>query len=212
MCRVNRSPVLPGAGGKSPACRRAAHVGFTLIEVLIALAVFAILAIVAYRGLAQMTQAKQILDADTRKWRDITLVLGRFEEDLSQFAARPWRDEGGVVRPALRGGAGGVDINGAQLELIRFDNGRFVHLGYRLRNNRLEMLLWDAVDLAPRSEPQVHRLLEGVERFEVRFIDATGQWQLSWPVGPEVNLPPRGVELTLGFPGGDSVRRLVALP
>lgn len=203
MCHAKTYPRLRGT---------ARSAGFTLFEVLIALAIFAILAVVAYRGLAQMTTAKQALDADTRKWRDLTLVLGRFDEDLSQVAARPWRDDGGVSRPPLRGGAAPIDNNGAKLELVRFDSERFVHLGYRLREERLEMLMWGDLDQAPRSQPQVLLLLDGVRDFSVRFLDNSGQWQLTWPPGGNPNLPPRGVELAMTLRGGDTITRLVALP
>lgn len=186
--------------------------GFTLFEVLIALVIFAIMAVVAYRGLAQMTGAKQILDADTRKWRDLTLVLGRFDEDLSQVAARAWRDDGGVSRPPLRGGGAALDNNGAQLELVRFDSERFVHLGYRLQQGRLEMLMWGDIDQAPRTQPQVLLLQDGVREFGVRFLDNSGQWQLTWPPGGNPNLLPRGVELSMTLSGGDTITRLVALP
>lgn len=192
------------------ASKRRGSRGFTLIEILIALAVFAILAMVAYRGLAQMTNAKQIVDADTRRWRDLALVVGRFEEDVSQIAPRTWRDEWGVVQPPVRGGTVGGG-GSAQLDLVRFDNGRFIHLGYRLNAGRLELVLWNGIDLPPRTEPQVHKLLDGVTKFDVRFVDNAGQWQLSWPFDQNPTSPPRGIEFTLGLANGETISRLVAV-
>ncbi|MFC4159565.1 type II secretion system minor pseudopilin GspJ [Chitinimonas lacunae] len=186
--------------------------GFTLIELLVAMAVFSVLAVVAYKGVERMALTKQALDADNRRWRELTLVMGRFEEDIGQVANRHWRDEGGLTQPPLRGAAGGVDANGAQLELVRFDGGKLVHLGYRLRQGRLEMLLWDSLDLAPRTEPQVLKLLDGVERMDLRFFDDRGQWQLSWPQGVSARTPPRAVEVKLTLSDGRTVQRLVALP
>lgn len=203
--RVRATPAA-----QHPSRRRA--FGFTLIEVLVAMAVFSVLAVIAYKGVERMTLTKQALDVENRRWRDLTLVMGRFEEDLGQVVNRPWRDEGGLTQPALRGGAGGVDSNGAQLELVRFDGGRLIHLGYRLREGRLEMLLWDSLDLAPRTEPQVLKLLDGVERIDLRFLDMGGQWQLSWPQGSYAYQLPRGVEVKLTLANGHTLQRLVALP
>jgi general secretion pathway protein J len=128
--------------------------GFTLIEILVALAVFSVLAIIAYQGVARMATVKQTLDADNRKWRELTTTLARLEEDLSQVADRPYRDEGGTTQPGFRGSAGALDANGAQMELLRFDGDKLIHLGYRYKQGKLELLLWNGLDLAPRSLPR----------------------------------------------------------
>ena len=133
--------------------RRASKRGFTLIEILVALAVFSVLAVIAYQGVARLANAKQVMDADNRKWRELTVALARFDDDFAQVANRPWRDEGGTTQSAVRGAAGALDANGAQLELVRYDGERLTHLGYRLRDGHLELLLWNALDLAPRSSP-----------------------------------------------------------
>ncbi|WP_269530757.1 type II secretion system minor pseudopilin GspJ [Chitinimonas sp. BJYL2] len=186
--------------------------GFTLIEILVALAVFSVLAIISYQGVARMAVAKQVMDADNRKWRELTVALARFEEDFSQVADRAWRDEGGTLRSAVRGGPGTQDANGAQLELVRYDGGRLTHLGYRQRDGKLELLIWDALDLAPRSAPTALALLEGVDALSLRFLDRSGQWYLAWPQGQQAAQTPRAVEIKLTLTGGDTITRLFVLP
>ena len=56
--------------------------GFTLIELLVALAIFAILSAFAYRGLDAMLQSREALQVESRKWRDVTLLVGRMERDV----------------------------------------------------------------------------------------------------------------------------------
>jgi general secretion pathway protein J len=192
--------------------RTGRRAGFTLIEILIALAVFSVLAVIAYRGIDQMVRARQVMDADNRQWRDLALVMGRFEEDLSQAANRPWRDEGGVTQEAVRGGVAPIDYNGAQLEVVRFDEQRLMRIGYRLQGTRLQLLIWDALDLAPRAQPKAYTLLEGVTRFQVRFVDPNGEWQPNWPQAAFRGRNPRGVEVSLTLSGGRTVTRLVVLP
>lgn len=187
--------------------------GFTLIEILIALAVFSVLAVLAYSGVSHMATTKQVLDADNRKWRELTTVLARFEEDFAQAANRKWRDEGGTEQAAMRGGAGPVDANGAQLELVRYDGDRLTHMGYRLRDDHLELLLWNNLDLGPRVAPTALPMLDHIKSFTPRFIDNNGQSQLVWPQGGQTadNLP-RGVEITLTMDTGETITRLFALP
>ncbi|PHV11717.1 type II secretion system minor pseudopilin GspJ [Chitinimonas sp. BJB300] len=186
--------------------------GFTLIEILIALAVFSVLAVIAYQGVARMATTKLVLDADNRKWRELTVALARFDEDFSQVANRQWMDEGGIAQSPVRGSAGSIDANGAQLELVRFDAGQLIHLGYRLREGTLELLLWPSLDLAPRSAPTALPLLEKVSQFQVRFLDDNTQWQLAWPQGSKNDKLPRGVEMVLTLQSGEIITRLFILP
>jgi general secretion pathway protein J len=76
----------------------------------------------------------------------------------------------------------------------------------------LQLLIWDALDLAPRAKPKAYTLLEGVTRFQVRFVDPDGAWQTSWPQAAFRGRNPRGVEVSLTLAGGRTITRLVALP
>ena len=60
---------------------------FTLVELLVALAIFAVLAGFAYRGLQAMLDNREALQKETRKWRDVALFVGRIERDLSAVLA-----------------------------------------------------------------------------------------------------------------------------
>ena len=57
--------------------------GFTLIELLVALAIFAVMSGFAYRGLTAMLESREALAKESRKWRDVSLFVGRVERDLA---------------------------------------------------------------------------------------------------------------------------------
>jgi prepilin-type N-terminal cleavage/methylation domain-containing protein len=69
---------------------------FTLVELLVALAIFALIAGFAYRGLQSMLDSREAMQKETRKWRDIALFVGRMERDFSAVIALP--ASGGVTR------------------------------------------------------------------------------------------------------------------
>src|SRR5687768_12193682 len=62
--------------------------GFTLVELLVALAIFALISGFAYRGLDAMLKSRAALEQESRKWRDVTVFVGRLERDLAAVLDR----------------------------------------------------------------------------------------------------------------------------
>jgi general secretion pathway protein J len=96
-------------------------------------------------------------------------------------------------------------------------------LGYRLRQGRLELLLWSELDtlaakdqasalLAPLPPAStIYPLLEGVKTFELRYLDTAKHWQTRWPANDPTALP-RAVQLSMQLADGQTIARLFALP
>jgi general secretion pathway protein J len=61
------------------------HRGFTLVEVLVALALLALLATMAWRGVSSMAQAKQSADTRVNETLRMGTVLAQWEQDLLQI-------------------------------------------------------------------------------------------------------------------------------
>lgn len=178
--------------------------GFTLLEVLVALAVFAVVAAIAYRGLDQVATNKAHLDQEMRFWRELSLVMDRLEADFTQVVPQSRIDAEGRLRPPFFYGR--VEEEN-RLELIRFDATKQpVRVGYRLREGKLEMLLW------PESaRVKVYPLLERVERFDLAFLDQDQNWRKDWPESAKI-LRPRGVRVVIGLAGLGDFERVFALP
>jgi len=86
-------------------------------------------------------------------------------------------------------------------------------VGYRLRDDTLERLVWPALDQPPVSEPRAAPLIEHVEDMRVRFYALPGGWVDVWPASTQTSVSspnaalPSAVELTLKIEGrGEIVR------
>jgi general secretion pathway protein J len=199
--------------------------GFTLVEVLVALVVMAVLATLAWRGTDGMLRARQasgsVLDATTR----LATVITQWEQDL--FALR---DDAAV--PALA-------FDGRTLLLAR-DTGAGVQIvAWSLRGDRWQR--WASPPAVRAQALQDNWLraqqLLGDETAQVRALDGIAQWQLYYYRGnawtnaqstgdlqAEAPAPPAsgaaaqtrealptGVRLLLGFADGRTLTRDVRL-
>lgn len=193
--------------------------GFTLVEMLVALTIFALMSVLAYRGLSSVLQTREHLTEDNRRWRDIALTLAQLEQDLNQVVNRPVRDSGDLSLPAMVGNPQALGANEAQLSFSRmglaWQTGVLADVqrhGYRLNNGTLEQLVWPVLDQAPRSEPAVYPLLERVNRFELRYLDGSGNWQPSWPLPGVAAILPAALEVVVELDNGARLTRVFALP
>jgi general secretion pathway protein J len=193
--------------------------GFTLIEVLVALVVFAVLSGLAYRSLSVVLDSRRHIDRENHKWREVALFLARLEQDVATAVPRPVRDAGDAVAPAVTGTPSPARTYEGQLVLTRTafaadpsaaESPR--RLGYRLRGGTVELLAWTVLDQASRTEPTVVAALRDVKEMQVRFLDRRGQWHVQWPpagVTAPQKAVPAGVEVALTLVSGERVVRLM---
>ena len=195
--------------------------GFSLIELLVAVAVLAVLASISFRGLNSVLDAESGVAAETRRWNELAIVTSQFGHDLSLAVARSARDDSKSDRPALSlrqaPAASGSD-DGAQLALTRLGDddgagaaGGLRRVAWRLRDGTLEYLVWPSVDAAPGSLPVVSDVLHNIAGLQLRALGDDGTWRGAWPAGGSAETLPRAIELQILLAGGARIIRLFAL-
>lgn len=195
--------------------RHASACGFTLIELLVAIFLLAVLSVMSYRGFDAMARANDHLTRVTDRWRAIALFFERFAGDVQQPVQRGARDAAGAALPAWLGRPLVEPLNfDAQLEFTRKSapGQKDVRIAYRLRERRLELLVWPVIDRAPASRPEIHPLLEDVDGMRLLYLDARGRWHDRWPAAGVTDVLPRAVSLELAPAGESPVQRVFALP
>lgn len=194
--------------------------GFTLVELLVALAIFALMSSFAYRGLTGMLEAREALQKESRKWRDVALAVGRLERDLD--AVLPRRAVGSSGTPlaplssALEADSGtqGLALTRAGNALLENTLSSPQRVAWRLRDNTMERLSWSGVDASPREQPVAIPVLANVSALAFRFLDPKSlEWRTSWALpGTADETMPAAVEATITLASGERVVRMVDLP
>ena len=162
--------------------------GFTLLEVLIAIAIFALLAMGTYRMLQSVLQSDESTRRHERQLRELTRAMAALDRDLLQVIPRTVRDTYGEPRGALLGGDS-LNLEQAALELTRSGwrnplgapRAQLQRVRWQLRGDVLQRLYWPVLDQAVDTAVQEQQVLKGVSDLRVRFLDIEGNWQPQWP-------------------------------
>jgi len=178
--------------------------GFTLLELLVALAIFSLIAVMSYNGLKVVlnTQAATEIQADAlAEMQKVYLLMQR---DIEQVVPRPVRDEYGDEQPALTGDDALQLTRGGWSNPAGRLRSSLQRVGYAFEDRQLVRYSWAVLDRAQDSEPQRQVLVGDVEEMTIRYLSANNEWQERWPnplAVAEVNVPgaglPRAVEVTL---------------
>ncbi|HEY9197853.1 MAG TPA: type II secretion system minor pseudopilin GspJ [Gammaproteobacteria bacterium] len=181
-------------------CPRTAA-GFTLLELLVAMGIFAILAVMAYGGLSGMLTTRAQADEHAEALRGLQLAYRTLERDIEQWVPREVRDEFGQSAPALTAG----NEIGAALELTHGGwrnpaeqtRSTLQRVAYSVQDDTLVRSLWLSLDRPADAKPVEQELLDGVTELQLRFLDGSDVWQERWPP-PGQSAPPEGAPVPPG--------------
>ena len=201
----------------SPASPRRKQVGFTLLEVLVAMAIFAIVAYMAYGGFAAVLKQQEIVDESSARLRSVQFAVRQLSMDFAQLQPRPIREElGEGWRGALI--AGGRELQAAELTRAGWSNPlararpTLQRVAYRVEDGTLIRSYWPVLDRLLEEAPVETELVDGVVELRFRFLDARGEWIDQWPapdIGEDPRLIPRAVEVTLELDDWGELVRIV---
>lgn len=185
--------------------------GLTLIELMVALAIFAVLGVLSYRGLAEVATSRTHLEAGFERWRAIGRGMQRIDTDLLQVvspASTPVQSpEAALSAPAML--LGRHASGGPELQFLRLDDALGVRrVGFRLVDGRLEWLRWSGRDAL--GEPSTAVLLDGVRAMRWRFLLDNVRTD-AWPPADRRGLLPDAIILELDLAEVGTLTRMISL-
>ena len=205
--------------------RRAFASGFTLVELLVAMAIFALIGVMAYGGLNNVITQREQNGQVMQRLRQVQQAFAIMSRDFEQLTPRPIRDELGSTRSPLQAGPLNVPpiefTHGGWPNPLGVARSTQQRVAYALEDGQLVRYSWLELDRAPQSEAQKQVLLPDVTGLDVEFMNppnggnpANGSFDNQWPPlntnqATQATLLPSAVSIKLILKDWGDVTRIV---
>ena len=179
------------------------HQGFTLIEILVSIAIFTVIGIASFSVLTRIQEADNATAQHSLEIENLQRAHWTMERDFMQMTVRQVRiNEQAPSTTLLTAGEEIIESDSQAIAFTRNgwsnpfgmqSRGNVQPVAYRLREGVLERLYTLYPDPAQGTEYKVRPLLEGVESLEFRFWH-NNKWQKTWE---QKNALPHAVEVSI---------------
>lgn len=196
--------------------------GFTLLELLVALSVFAVVSVMAYTGLRVVLDARASTDLTSRQIAELQTTLVALGRDLEHMVARPIRDSYGDTQLPMRYSP---YASVQRLEFVRTgmrsaqQRSSLQRIAWELHEGQLTRLTWRVLD-GGAEDDYMRTIMIGmrtdleITEFAVYFYTPTITTRIdTWPPPGLADPPllPSGIEIELELEGMGRINRLFAV-
>jgi general secretion pathway protein J len=195
--------------------------GFTLIELIVAVAIFSLVALAANQVLSNVTSSNSISDLELTNLQNLQRAMLIIERDFQQIADRVPRIQGQENKLILNGGefefesdADGVGMvrSGWHNPQLMLPRSSLQNVVYRVQEQQLQRLHTNYVDSVIGTEPKIRVLLENIEDFQVEVLRELGSDDdFKWSETIESTELPRAIQITITSEQYGEIRRIFAV-
>lgn len=156
--------------------------GYTLIEIMIALVIFAILAVITSTAMYQAFNTRARLNIQADMLSKMQLALTLMSRDFEQVAQRPIRANDLQALPAFIGQKGYVEftrggiVNPQALE----QRSTLKRIAYLCENNHLIRRSWESLDTPNRNNFEDIELINSIKECSFAFLTKNKQVLDEW--------------------------------
>jgi general secretion pathway protein J len=198
--------------------------GFTLLELLVAMAIFAIVGALALGGLNSVLGQQEIARRQLDRLNEVQRAVRILAADFTQLHPRVVRDQLGDREVPLASPCGVENLacfsrDGWSNPFFQATRGTMQRVHYRVEERQLIREYWTVMDRTLINEPRREVILKDVDSFELRFLGNSGdtEWQTQWPPVQEAGVQgvvlPAGVQIAMTLADwGEIVRTVEVQP
>jgi len=200
--------------------------GFTLLELLVAIFIAAIMFAIGYGTINQAANSRETLKTHQGRLLELQTAVRVLEQDFVELEPRPIRAPiGYTYYPALQGNPSSQPLatltKGGWNNPTGLQRPGLQRVAYVLDSGTLKREYWNVLDATQGATPFKRDLLTHLKSVTLRYMDASHNWQTQWPpltvgggAGTEMSLRQRpiAVEITLETEDWGKIMRIVEIP
>lgn len=190
--------------------------GFTLIELMVAVIIFAIISIISYKTLSSLVTTKEVVETAQNKWGGVSKTINQMSTACHRAIPLVIRDENGLIMPAVLGKNKLNSKYDAQLELTtsgfigdpEYGSIPPKRVGFRFVKGKLYLVAWPVLNRVQSTVPDLKLLLEHIAVFNVNFLYPDKQWRDTWPLdSSNIGTLPTALKVYIKMDSGEEITR-----
>lgn len=193
--------------------------GLTLVEILLALAIFAIIGVICAYAIRHMVDMHNRINKINASISDTQIALVLMQRDLHEIVDRPYLDERAhPVQTIMLGGSELSFVNASHLELsANSQHSNLQRIAYALQGKTLVRKIWPVLDEATSNNTAaIQPLLTGVDNLSFQLIDQNNRAQTVWPPpgasSTQGDPMPKAVIVKMSIKGWGELEKIIATP
>ncbi|HEY6484314.1 MAG TPA: type II secretion system minor pseudopilin GspJ [Steroidobacteraceae bacterium] len=210
-----------------PACVPGCAKGFTLLELLVAMFIAAVIFAMGYGAINQGLKSRVELREQQTRILELQTAMRVLEQDFGQLAPRPVRQPVGYnYQPALQSNPTTQPVvaltRGGWSNPAGLQRSQLQRVAYYFENGTLRREYWTVLDPTQTSTTIKRDLMTHLKSVSLRYMDITHTWQPVWPtltntVGATnsesvLRSRPIAVEITLETEEWGKLVRIIEIP
>lgn len=179
--------------------------GFTLLEVLIAIGITAVVGLGVWQVLSGIVQARDRVDELAVQFEALQRTMLFLERDVTQAVNRPARDIYGDFDYALTNRSADYALmltRQGWRNPLGIRRSTLQRVGWEFTGDTLRRRYWVSLDQGQEDDSQDVLMLDNVTDFRVRFLDDQQNWGDNWPDDESMASQALGARPDTGLPSG----------
>jgi general secretion pathway protein J len=166
--------------------KKAQYQGFTLIEMVIAVAIFAVMMVIAFPGLTHIAKVGDQVGQSNRRLSELQFALTYLNRDWTQVSSRKILDQYGDEKPHIVIEDNSISFtHSGWSNLLQRKRSELQRVQYLVKENQLIRQYWVSLDQVTAEEPISTVLIDDVEYFSIYLIDSSEQPLERWPLAEQ---------------------------
>lgn len=192
--------------------------GFTLLEVMLALLIFAIIAMITTLVLHSVMNARKSSEHYANRLAKLQVAVTLIEQDFSQIINRPIVLSGDIRQAAVLGNVQQIEFTRTAYPnpFAKIKQSNLQRVRYQFKNQQLFRQTWARLDRLNNQTNTNTLLLNGVSNFSLKYLTQQNTFVNYWPLkqytSSKADALPKAIQIQFDLKNWGSFNLTIPIP